>query len=366
MHAAIKAKERAARFRPAVLGTVLLLLGAAWIWLIQGGASPGAASSPALQALCGDWAVAAAGTAAVNAGSRSSRGGADSSDGSSIDDGGGMQHIYVVGCGHSGTSLLKRTIGNLPGLRCRPKETWLYEHLGAKPAVLQQRLQQWDQQAAERGFTGWVEKTPRHIKYLDLIFSLDPAARIVLIVRDGRDVATSLKERGSPWADCMGRWVKDNTAALPFLDHPRLLVVKFEEFFDAARVLGVLRRVAAFVGTPGAGAERLMLALQPPTALLTADEQCVAYESEAEKLEDLAASYLQHLAASSMVGSGGGGGKGREPDPRDHKRRRSWQSSQPWGPQRSVWGERLSEEEKGNITENGEMQALLRRFGYVT
>lgn len=60
MHVATKAKERAARFRPAVLGTVLLLFGAAWTWLIQGGASPGAINSPALQALCGDWAEGAA------------------------------------------------------------------------------------------------------------------------------------------------------------------------------------------------------------------------------------------------------------------------------------------------------------------
>lgn len=159
--------------------------------------------------------------------------------------------------------------------------------------------------------------------------------------------------------------MKDNTAALPFLDHPRLLSVKFEEFFDPARVLDVLHQLAAFVGTPDPGAERLLLALQPPTALLTADEQCVAYDSEEQKLHDLSASYLQYLAASSAVGSSRSGGKGREPDPRDHKRRRSWQSSQPWGPQHSAWEERLSDEEKRNITQNSEMQALLRCFGYV-
>ncbi|KAL4435925.1 hypothetical protein ABPG77_000687 [Micractinium sp. CCAP 211/92] len=367
MHAATKAKERAARFRPAVLGTVLLLFGAAWTWLIQGGASPGAINSPALQALCGDWADGAAAGNQSERSSNDTREGSTSSGSSGDDAAGpsGMRHIYVVGCGHSGTSLLKRTIGNLPGLDCRPKETWLYEHLGGKPDTLKQRLLLWDKQAAERNFTGWVEKTPRHINYLDRIFRLDTKARVVLVVRDGRDVAASLKQRGSPWADCMGRWVKDNSAALPFLDHPRLLTVKFEEFFDPAHVLGVLRQLAEFVGMPATGVERMLLALQPPTALLTADEQCVAYDNEEQKLDDLSSSYLQHLAASSMVGSNSGGSKGREPDPRDHKRRRSWQSSQPWGPQRSVWKERLSTEEQGDIAANGEMQALLRRFGYI-
>lgn len=60
-----------------------------------------------------------------------------------------------------------------------------------------------------------VEKTPRHINYLDLIFRLDPAARVVLVVRDGRDVAASLKDRGSPWVDCMGRCGGQPCAARP-------------------------------------------------------------------------------------------------------------------------------------------------------
>ncbi len=57
-----------------------------------------------------------------------------------------------------------------------------------------------------------VEKTPRHINHLDRIFRLDTKARVVLVVRDGRDVAASLKQRGSPWADCMGRWVRPHAS----------------------------------------------------------------------------------------------------------------------------------------------------------
>lgn len=66
-----------------------------------------------------------------------------------------LQHIYVVGCGHSGTSLLKRTIGNLPGLRCLPKETWVWERQGKKPKELRKSLKKWDRQAAEGNYTGW-------------------------------------------------------------------------------------------------------------------------------------------------------------------------------------------------------------------
>lgn len=44
-----------------------------------------------------------------------------------------------------------------------------------------------------------------HVHALGDILQHDPAARIVFIVRDGRDVAASLQRRGFPLGDGMGR-----------------------------------------------------------------------------------------------------------------------------------------------------------------
>lgn len=60
-----------------------------------------------------------------------------------------------------------------------------------------------------------VEKTPRHVNHLKEIFRLDPTAKVVFIVRDGRDVAASLQKRGFPWKDCTGRWVGPPVPCLP-------------------------------------------------------------------------------------------------------------------------------------------------------
>ena len=52
-------------------------------------------------------------------------------------------------------SILKRTIGNLPGVRCLPKETWLFQKMGSRPVALKAKLRKWDTQAAEWNYTGW-------------------------------------------------------------------------------------------------------------------------------------------------------------------------------------------------------------------
>lgn len=72
-----------------------------------------------------------------------------------------MTHVYVVGCGHSGTSVLFRSIGNLPGVRCIQQETRLFHRNTGGAGRLRKVLAGWDDAAREGNFTAWVEKTPR-------------------------------------------------------------------------------------------------------------------------------------------------------------------------------------------------------------
>jgi hypothetical protein len=216
--------------------------------------------------------------------------------------------------------------------------------------------------------------------------------------------------------------VDDNTAALRHLRRPQVLTVKFEEFSNASTIVDVVRRVAGFVGIPASTAQ-LLLALQPPTALLGGKQQCLSYASEAHKEADLAASALQLLAGelgplagaraaaiagddddgesdgdgegnegssgdgsesgdssksadgdgSGGSGDAGGGGsdgggryKGEEPQRTDHNTFRAWQASQAWAPHGSTWRTTLSKEQQAAFAANGAAKKLLRRFGYET
>ena len=69
-----------------------------------------------------------------------------------------IHRVFVVGCGHSGTSLLLRTLANMRGVYCIPRETNIFN----KPRISTIRaIQTWDQQAKGGNFTHWAEKTPR-------------------------------------------------------------------------------------------------------------------------------------------------------------------------------------------------------------
>jgi hypothetical protein len=117
-----------------------------------------------------------------------------------------VQHVYILGCGHSGTSLLKRTIANLPGGYCIRGETRIF--LNSKPLDFQEkRWVQWDAAARAGNFTFWVEKTPKHVTVLDQLFRKDPSAKVFFIVRDGRDVMLSLMERGYSPQKALGRYI---------------------------------------------------------------------------------------------------------------------------------------------------------------
>jgi len=78
----------------------------------------------------------------------------------------------------------------------------------------------------------WVEKTPSHIKCLDRLFRLVPGARVILLIRDGRDVACSLRDRHGSLIQGIERWITDNRAGEPFWGHSDVCVVRYEDIVD--------------------------------------------------------------------------------------------------------------------------------------
>ena len=141
------------------------------------------------------------------------------------------------------------------------------------------------------------------------------------------------------------------------------MTVHYEAFADEARVLGVLRQLSAFVGAPVPGDHRLLLALQPSSWMLAGGEQCGAFESEAAKEADLAASYLQLLSAGAEEQQGGE----EAPDKSTyHNKFRSWQSSQAWRPQRgSPYLTLLTKQQQAAVADNQTVQDMLAKFGYT-
>lgn len=147
-----------------------------------------------------------------------------------------VKSTFVVGCGHSGTSLLIRILGEHSQIYAIPNETSIFfkkqkfliflkkQNLGE----ISKQLDYFDKLTMTRGKTVWIEKTPRHVYHINLIFKIRPEAKVIGITRDPRDVACSIKDRGLTFEAGILRWIKDNTALLKN-KRENMLIVRLED-----------------------------------------------------------------------------------------------------------------------------------------
>jgi len=95
--------------------------------------------------------------------------------------------------------------------------------------------------------TRWCEKTPVNCYAIGEILEAYSQARYIHTVRDGRDVALSLMARSYDARQAVQRWLYDTSTIFPFIDHPRCLLVKYEELVQSPEQ--TLGEVLVFIGS---------------------------------------------------------------------------------------------------------------------
>ena len=223
--------------------------------------------------------------------------------------------IFIVGCGHSGTSLALAVLGAHSRVHAIPRETGFA--LGSSP---EKSLQEFAQEAQAAGKKCWVEKTPKHIRCIEKLLELRPQAHVILMLRDGRDVACSIQDRTGSLEQGIQRWVDDNAAGRPYWDHPQVHLLRYEELVNDFE--GTIRRTLGFLG-------------------LKYEEQLSSYHKTPKQY------YSKDLdKPESAFG-------------KDHEQYRNWQINQPLFDGRGKW-ERMSEEELARVQSiGGKMLSLL-------
>ena len=169
--------------------------------------------------------------------------------------------VFVVGSPRSGTTFLAGAIGSLPGFvdlgEVPPLKAAVSELAALEPREAARRLRRILGIARRAGLVGAVravEQTPELAHLVRVIPAAYPEARIVHIVRDGRDVVCSLLEK--PWL--RQEQVRSDDAGLPYGSHARFWVepkrrAEFETASDARRAAWVWRRyVTAARSAPAA------------------------------------------------------------------------------------------------------------------
>ncbi len=175
-----------------------------------------------------------------------------------------VKPVFVIGCGHTGTTLLTARLGNHPAIAVIPKETswfiptrllWLSRHYFRREL----------DRCARDGKSVLVEKTPKHVHCVDRIAALLPDARFIFMTRNPFDTVASLKKRFGSFEFALDRWLADNAPAAALKQSPAVMFVRYEDF----------------VTDPHAQAERIAAFLQIPVHEAVAEGGALAYDAQA-------------------------------------------------------------------------------------
>jgi hypothetical protein len=184
-------------------------------------------------------------------------------------------------------------------------------------------MRKFERWAIAHGKRRWAEKTPKHILRIDYILRHRPDAKILLIIRDGRDVACSLQRRHGSLEFGIRRWVEQNTVGKKYWEHPNVHVVRYESLLTDFEK--TMKNILAFLG----------------------EEYEPAVQEYYKSPKLFYSRKIEKPASESRS---------------DHNQYRNWQINQPLFDGRGKW-RRLSKEDRAMIHDVG--GPLLAELGYT-
>lgn len=165
-----------------------------------------------------------------------------------------MNAVIIGGCARSGTSLLLSLLSCHPRLYCYPVESQAfcarsYGHSAAEESRVRIQFESALSDVEKRAnIHAWCEKTPKNVLHFsELLGRFGRKARLIHIIRDGRDVVTSIhpKNPNACWVT-PERWTNDVEAGLKHANHDQVLTLRYEDLIRNSE--RVLRRLCSFIG----------------------------------------------------------------------------------------------------------------------
>ncbi|MEI6799508.1 MAG: sulfotransferase [Pseudomonadota bacterium] len=157
-----------------------------------------------------------------------------------------LRPVFVIGCGHSGTSLLAAILAAHPSFGALTGETYAFRPWHRKEQIAAFLGRKITNEVPNK--LRPLEKTPRHVHEVRRIRSLYSGAQFVAIIKDGRDVVASIKRRTGRSRPAMARFSHDNKALLDLRDEDWVHILRYEDLVTCPE--DTLRGVLRFLGEP--------------------------------------------------------------------------------------------------------------------
>jgi hypothetical protein len=196
-----------------------------------------------------------------------------------------MDKFFIIGCPRSGTTMVQQALNRHSQIAIPPETKFFFSFLGQSAGAQRRHLERlsadlgvrlglppegvqtddeargfYEQMAAKyvarlgkTGVTRFGEKTPEHTGHLDRIRDLYPAAKVIVLYRDGRDVALSLSR--TPWAPAglyanfvIWLYYQKIVTAARSREDPNLHFVRYEDVVDSPEES--FHNMLTFLGLP--------------------------------------------------------------------------------------------------------------------
>ena len=144
--------------------------------------------------------------------------------------------IFIMGCGHSGTTILNKIMGNHKNIYSINHETGFFVNYKSEAdEKIIKNLESLDKRIELN--KKWIcEKTPAHVYGINRIFKLIKSPKIIVIIRDGRDVVASLNKRYEDFDKSVNRWIDDNTEWLNNQHKDSFHLLRYEDLVKEPQI----------------------------------------------------------------------------------------------------------------------------------
>ena len=145
--------------------------------------------------------------------------------------------IIIGACPRSGTTMLLSILDAHPHIYGIQNQTYAFASWNSndQPNRLDRLYREFIFNKIPENKNRWCEKTPKNIKYFDKILDyFGDNARLIHVVRDGRDVVTSKHPKHTPdqyWVS-VKRWINDVSFGLSFNDRPNVYTIRYEDLIE--------------------------------------------------------------------------------------------------------------------------------------
>lgn len=140
----------------------------------------------------------------------------------------GVRFACIVGCGHSGTSLLASRLGLHPKAFLVDSESYAFVPT-VSPFRCRREVRSWAAAALAEGRSLVLEKTPKHVHSLARIARLIHGVQFIAMVRNPLDNVASMKLRFGSLDLAIERWILDNDAVSRAVADRSALLVRYED-----------------------------------------------------------------------------------------------------------------------------------------